>query len=123
MMCSGVEGMMGISTMPRCVMAPQPVQSGTRLLATRRVSTMRADIAKRIEDRARMEGDEVQGQALAILDDVMEEDTRTSCSALVSVCHVIARRNVDRAALRILTFHRPPAEALQSVPHTPVFRR
>ena len=64
---------------------------------------MRADIAKRIEDRAQMEGDEVQGQALAILDDVMEEDTRTSCSALVSVCHVIARRNVDRAALRILT--------------------
>lgn len=43
------------------------------------------------------------GQALAILDEVMEADTRTSCSALVNVCHVIARRSVDSAALRILT--------------------
>ena len=66
-------------------------------------SPTRADIRKRMESRTRVEGDEVLGQALAILDDVMEADTRTSCSALVNVCHVIARRNVNSAALRILT--------------------
>jgi hypothetical protein len=57
---------------------------------------------RRIESRTRVEGDRVQGQALAILDDILEEDTKTSCNALVSVCHVIAR-NVDTAGLRILT--------------------
>ncbi|CAL8469640.1 g9181 [Coccomyxa elongata] len=62
-----------------------------------------AAIRRRIESRTRVEGDRVQGQALAILDDILEGDTKTSCNALVSVCHVIARRNVDTAGLRILT--------------------
>lgn len=66
-------------------------------------TTTWAAIRRRIESRTRVEGDRVQGQALAILDDILEGDTKTSCRALVSVCHVIARRNVDTAGLRILT--------------------
>ena len=86
--------------------ARTPSTINTRLPAVRgrpSSSETRAVIRRRIESRTREEGDAVLGQALAILDDVVEADASTSCSALVSVCHVIARRKVDTAALRMLT--------------------
>ena len=76
-----------------------PPKAGGRLS----LSGMRTNIKEQMKTEIRDGGDVVLEQALAILDEVARADTRTSCSALVSVCQVTARRDISTAALRVLT--------------------